>query len=152
TPIPGLESEEGSRFLDRVVGDAMSPEEKSDLVARLFGCPLALQAVPELIAGRRPSPTLAGLLDDRGALNVETVAGRVLGEWVIGAVRGNALVATRALCRVPYVGMSPEALAHVVDTSVGKLTRWLGGLLEKGYVRRSCHLGDELWIPHDLLR
>lgn len=150
--IPGLEPEEGTRFLDRLVGNELSAGEKSDLIAKLFGCPLALQALPDLIAGRQPFVKIKELLDDRGSLNVDTVAGRVLREWVMGNVQGNASAATRALCRISYVGMSPIVLSHIVCTSTEKLTRWLGGLLDKGYIRRSCHLGDELWIPHDSLR
>jgi hypothetical protein len=150
--VAGFERDEGTRFLDKIVGDQLSAGEKAELVGRLFGCPLALQAIPELIAGHGPSPALKDLLSAGGALSADTVAEQVLCEWVIGAVRGDARVATRALCRISYVGMSPHALAHVVGTSVEKLTRQLSGLLEKGYVRRSCHVGDELWIPHDVLR
>jgi hypothetical protein len=171
----GFTETESKQFLDQALGDLLSDDEKQAIAIKLRGSPMGLQALPDLLLGKkietpwyesilkflgilssRSIRPVDAFLPDNRKLDVEGVASVIMPQWIEQFRSPEAELLLRILCRTSTLGMGPDTLAFVADSTTAKVvTNRLASAVDKGFVRRAVNhrFPDvELLVPHDVLR
>ena len=154
--VPRFTTQEGVDFLSHKIGDKLTIDQKAKLVDNIFGNPVALQTVAEFVRESH-NPRLAKQVEvfiSSETFDPQTVASVALDSWIREYADVHAQAGLRALSRIPFVGMSPSALAHVLGWSEDDLESRLRTALSTGFIRCEVDGGirEEMWTTHDMLR
>jgi hypothetical protein len=156
-PVGGLEPNESVEFLTGFVGDRLTAEQKQALVGQLCYCPLAINLMADFVGEWHARDEFPSLDCCRTATEMEKMVTRVVDAWLerlrmTEGISDRGLLVTRALCRLSFVGMSSEALAHVLGLTEEEARETIAPLLAKDLIHPNLRLEKTFWIPHDLLR
>jgi hypothetical protein len=161
--VSGIQEEEGIKFLNSKGLDSLTDDYKRSLIRYTNGSPMAIRAIADIYINNLICEFFEQVGFELNTNDTTTHLENVISEWVELKSRGNPLtkLATSTLAKIPFVGMSFEALAFVLNTKLEDLRGSLQPLIKEKFInqwqfcqtnKNNYSINEELLIVHDFIK